>query len=554
MTRHCLRPLMASVLGLLILSGASSPEGSELALPHDQLMGPAGGVFPTDAISYQGELLADGQPVEGPVDLRFSFWSAAAGGSLFNTVTIIGVPVSAGRFATAVPALFPDDGQAVFMEVLVNREQPPQFHSLGRQALIAAPFAVHAETARSAASAQSAETATSALTAQTAAFAQAPWIAQPGGIGYAGRVGIGTTGALALPLEVRVAAADSLAMRVRHQGTAGNATALQAEVTGSGSGGGAATAIQGIASASSGSTIAVHAATSSPSGIGVFSFAQAVSGASDAVLARNASSGGIAVRAWASAPTGTSQALQARNDSPDGYAGYFVGARNHFSGRVGVGVTAPSDRLHIAAPAGEPALRVQIDGATKLRVTANGGVAIGANATPPANGLFVEGGIQVSPTTRWLSIDGRTFEVNNSAWTEGQTIGTATPYRVQRVDGAIRGDMVMSAPVHLPHGASVTELRAWVNDSSPDHDVRVNLMRRVHATGVAASMAQVGSTGVQAGVVVLSSASISPAVIDNEAHAYYLVAAWTTEATAALAERNALLSARLTYQVASPMP
>lgn len=64
---------------------------------------------------------------------------------------------------------------------------------------------------------------------------------------------------------------------------------------------------------------------------------------------------------------------------------------NNGGGSVGIGTATPSDRLHIAAGATENALRVQINGTTRLRVHNNGGVSIGANVAPAAGGLYVFG-------------------------------------------------------------------------------------------------------------------------------------------------------------------
>lgn len=58
---------------------------------------------------------------------------------------------------------------------------------------------------------------------------------------------------------------------------------------------------------------------------------------------------------------------------------------------VGIGVAAPSDKLHINAAGGVNPLLVQISSSNKLRVHANGGTAIGSSANPPADGLYVEG-------------------------------------------------------------------------------------------------------------------------------------------------------------------
>ncbi len=59
--------------------------------------------------------------------------------------------------------------------------------------------------------------------------------------------------------------------------------------------------------------------------------------------------------------------------------------------QVGVGTTAPLARFHVSADAGEDAMRVQVNGATRFMVHDNGGVSIGANLGPPAEGLYVRG-------------------------------------------------------------------------------------------------------------------------------------------------------------------
>jgi hypothetical protein len=51
-------------------------------------------------------------------------------------------------------------------------------------------------------------------------------------------------------------------------------------------------------------------------------------------------------------------------------------------GDVGIGTTGPNSRLHVNAPDGSNAFRVQVNGTTRLLVHSNGSVAIGANITP----------------------------------------------------------------------------------------------------------------------------------------------------------------------------
>ena len=92
-------------------------------------------------------------------------------------------------------------------------------------------------------------------------------------------------------------------------------------------------------------------------------------------------------------------------------------------GSVAVGHTAPTDRFHIAALAGEDAMRVQINGVTRFRVHANGGVSIGINQGPPAEGLVINGITQPaadnaftmgSAARRWTTIYATNGVINTS--------------------------------------------------------------------------------------------------------------------------------------------
>lgn len=75
---------------------------------------------------------------------------------------------------------------------------------------------------------------------------------------------------------------------------------------------------------------------------------------------------------------------------------------------MGLGTSSPTDRLHITVPDGESAFRVQHDGLTRIRVNANGGVSLGGNSTIVAAGdTYVAGRLGVGenqPTAR-LTVD-----------------------------------------------------------------------------------------------------------------------------------------------------
>lgn len=89
--------------------------------------------------------------------------------------------------------------------------------------------------------------------------------------------------------------------------------------------------------------------------------------------------------------------------------------RINTAGQVGIGTTAPIARLHVNSASGGDALRVQINGSTKLLVHSAGGVSIGANINPPANGLYVAGKVAIGLTTASsfnLHVVGSTFISN----------------------------------------------------------------------------------------------------------------------------------------------
>lgn len=77
----------------------------------------------------------------------------------------------------------------------------------------------------------------------------------------------------------------------------------------------------------------------------------------------------------------------------------FMTIRN--DGRVGIGNASPSDQLMVDAPTGTDAFRARVNGGTKFRVHANGGVSVGANyaSTVPDDGLQVRGNVLIGDTS-----------------------------------------------------------------------------------------------------------------------------------------------------------
>tara|TARA_R110000782_G_scaffold19101_13_gene52101 strand:- start:11815 stop:13617 length:1803 start_codon:yes stop_codon:yes gene_type:complete len=74
-------------------------------------------------------------------------------------------------------------------------------------------------------------------------------------------------------------------------------------------------------------------------------------------------------------------------------------AKATFAGRIGINAT-PTDMLHIDAPAGQDALRVQVEGDTALRVYSNGGLSLlGNNTNTAADTVYVSGKVGIGTPT-----------------------------------------------------------------------------------------------------------------------------------------------------------
>ncbi len=140
------------------------------------------GQLPIDEIlTYQGELLDNGLPVDGLVDLEFSLFSVAAGGGVIATTFLNDVVVSEGRFTAELDfGVGAFAGEPRHIEIGVyNPAGSANFELLTpRQPVRPAPYAIHAKSVDS-----------SALPPPT------PWHTQLGGGIYyeSGNVGIGTT-------------------------------------------------------------------------------------------------------------------------------------------------------------------------------------------------------------------------------------------------------------------------------------------------------------------------------------------------------------------------
>lgn len=108
---------------------------------------------------------------------------------------------------------------------------------------------------------------------------------------------------------------------------------------------------------------------------------------------------------------------------------------------------------------------------------------------------------------------------------------------------------IFTAPIQLPHGAVVTELRVYILDDSSNEHITVYLFRK-DFDGSSAQMASTGTTDPERSGSVIShnDTTISYATIDNANNAYYLSAYFDGSVA------TDLHGVRVTYTVYTPLP
>ncbi len=107
-------------------------------------------------------------------------------------------------------------------------------------------------------------------------------------------------------------------------------------------------AIVGLNSDSSNSSSAIYGLTNSTNGgIAVMAIANGTSGSNLGLYGSTLAPNGVGAKGVHYPSTGFGVGVVAQSNSPDGYAFYGVGARNYFSGNVGIGTTVPTAKLHV---------------------------------------------------------------------------------------------------------------------------------------------------------------------------------------------------------------
>jgi len=157
--------------------------------------------------------------------------------------------------------------------------------------------------------------------------------------------------------------------------------------------------------------------------------------------------------------------------------------------------------------------------------------------------MQIDGTITVPPTTRYYSIPASAWMPDESTqhfWRSSNEAHSRTP-----------GPTYWFIPVNLPHGAVVTEFKAWVWDEYGVYDIYVNLFRTTHV-GSTQGMASIESSGSIGDWVAHNDTSIDYATINNEDYWYSVGGSTWTPSNRDIYHR--LGRVRITYNVTETLP
>lgn len=213
-------------------------------------------------------------------------------------------------------------------------------------------------------------------------------------------------------------------------------------------------------------------------------------------------------------------------------------------GQVGIGTSAPSSILHLRNDGPDIGLRMKTNrswtaelrqtessflslingGSERLTIKYNGNVGVGV--LDPSARLDVAGSVKttgeviIPSTTRYLMLSAADMVPRVSSMEVYRSFGDVVSFFTPPGQ-----ETTLYAPIHLPSGAEITELRAFLSDNAPDHDVAVWIEKYNRGGGVL-TLAII-YTGGTPGLAEYVDNTIESPIIDNSENAYYLVVSFT---------------------------
>jgi len=249
------------------------------------------------------------------------------------------------------------------------------------------------------------------------------------------------------------------------------------------------------------------------------------SGASSALRGVNSSTSGTGVFGWATATSGTNYGVYGQaTASSSGRGVYGEG------GGIGVAGKSPASSGVAYGVYGESAspIGAGVYGVATATSGRNHGV-YGKTSSPDGYGVYSEGNAHVEGNLTWKAKTSYVAVATSAFIPEGLNDTGHVKYDNEGfyLKNEDNDWQWFTAPVQLPHGATVTELRVGWRDGSNETAV-LKLMRRSmsHVAQWPVLMAEVESVGSLGSIreVILSDDTINYALVDNYNYTYYLEA------------------------------
>ncbi|MDL5051554.1 hypothetical protein QQ054_36730 [Oscillatoria amoena NRMC-F 0135] len=197
------------------------------------------------------------------------------------------------------------------------------------------------------------------------------------------------------------------------------------------------------------------------------------------------------------------------------------------------------------------------NGGDRMVILNNGNVGIGTTA--PSQRLDVSGNITIPAANNYnyttakaqaKVISHAAFELantNTAVFARRPLTGSSPPkpYYLTTVGGTLGNAAYFVAPVDLPDGATITTVSAWIFDSDATYDIGIHLVRSFYGSccGSLTTMATVSSSGSPSQTSISTSAITNP-VVDNANYSYFLIYTTVENQTS-----NGLYNVKINYTI-----
>ena len=200
------------------------------------------------------------------------------------------------------------------------------------------------------------------------------------------------------------------------------------------------------------------------------------------------------------------------------------------TGQVGINTSSPQNQLHVISD-GTTTNMVRLDGAITpsgrdiVQIIVDAGTGDSAQFIEMQRGSNIVASINTDGTAKFKSVQYNTPRTHYYSVGDGDfksALGNAfsTSFGNGGAYMSVAGTQVMTAGLHLPDGATITEFTAYVDDND-DGDLSIRISKLNHGGNGFVTVANVISSGTP-GITSYTDNTISNGVVDNQSSSYHV--------------------------------